>query len=227
MKTFRQDLEEVINKHSMENGSNTPDFMLAEYLTDCLRAFDKVMKRRDLWYKKHEWENQPQDYKDWLQKIQDTTKKLMDEKRLKEEKLRDEGEFNNLCARATLYPGKSIEEVQDIQYMERLETSYKFINSVLLGTTPMNDKKTRQWVTKTLAGRLSKYGVVVKCNGENNPPNVIDQNLLLARVMRTDPKCTAGFKYVDLLFGELEQVKKYTDELLINQRLFNFIEKGI
>jgi hypothetical protein len=33
---FRDELEELINRHSMENGSNTPDFVLAEYLVKCL-----------------------------------------------------------------------------------------------------------------------------------------------------------------------------------------------
>jgi len=50
MDEFRGQLENLINAHSLENGSNTPDFILAEYLTDCLRAFDKASKRRTEWY---------------------------------------------------------------------------------------------------------------------------------------------------------------------------------
>ena len=49
-KTFRRELMNVINKHSKENGSNTPDFILAEYLIDCLRTFDKIIKLRTEWY---------------------------------------------------------------------------------------------------------------------------------------------------------------------------------
>jgi hypothetical protein len=48
---FRQKLQVLINQHSMENGSNTPDFILAEYLDDCLQVFDKAMFRRAKWYK--------------------------------------------------------------------------------------------------------------------------------------------------------------------------------
>lgn len=44
-KSFRDELCNLINCHSRENGSNTPDFILAEYLTDCLEAFDKATKR--------------------------------------------------------------------------------------------------------------------------------------------------------------------------------------
>jgi hypothetical protein len=50
MNTFRRELIEVINKHSKENGSDTPDFILAEYLTDCLRTFDKAINLRENWY---------------------------------------------------------------------------------------------------------------------------------------------------------------------------------
>ena len=209
MKTFRQDLEELINKYGMENGSNTPDFILADYLNSCMRIFDKTMKQRDIWYGKK------------------LTREIVNKNKGDQQKIMDEIDHNNMCARATLYPEKSIEEVQDLQYVERLEVSYKFINSVLLGTKPMNEKKTRQWVTKTLAGRLSKYGVVVKCNEENNPPNIIDKNLLIARVMRNHANDQPGYKFINLIFGEFEQVKKYNEEYLLNQRLFNFIEKGI
>lgn len=48
--TFRDELEQIINKHSVENGSNTPDFILADYMHDCLKAFDNATKRRDLWH---------------------------------------------------------------------------------------------------------------------------------------------------------------------------------
>ncbi len=47
---FREGLKNSINCHSMENGSDTPDFILAEYLVDCLNAFDKATKKRAEWY---------------------------------------------------------------------------------------------------------------------------------------------------------------------------------
>lgn len=45
-KNFRDELCNLINRHSQENDSDTPDFILAEYLTDCLEA----TKRRTEWY---------------------------------------------------------------------------------------------------------------------------------------------------------------------------------
>lgn len=47
---FRNELESLINQHSMENGSNTPDFLLAGYLQSCLDAFDHAVCERDKWY---------------------------------------------------------------------------------------------------------------------------------------------------------------------------------
>lgn len=48
--TFKQELSAVINRFSKENGSNTPDWILAEYLSNCLAAFDQAYAQRDLWY---------------------------------------------------------------------------------------------------------------------------------------------------------------------------------
>jgi hypothetical protein len=48
--TFTHELCKLINKHSIEGGSNTPDFILAEYLKQCLESFDMCVRRRDKWY---------------------------------------------------------------------------------------------------------------------------------------------------------------------------------
>lgn len=47
---FITELRELLNRRSMENGSDTPDFILAQYLTDCLRAWNKATNRREDWY---------------------------------------------------------------------------------------------------------------------------------------------------------------------------------
>jgi hypothetical protein len=47
---FRKELKNLINCHSMENGSNTPDFILAEYLGESLHLYDKTVNRRDEWH---------------------------------------------------------------------------------------------------------------------------------------------------------------------------------
>jgi hypothetical protein len=47
---FTKELSSLINRHSKENGSNTPDFILAHYLNKCLDTFDLITKRREKWY---------------------------------------------------------------------------------------------------------------------------------------------------------------------------------
>jgi hypothetical protein len=47
---FRKELESLINRHSMENGCNTPDFILARFLLDCLAAFESGVRSREKWY---------------------------------------------------------------------------------------------------------------------------------------------------------------------------------
>lgn len=47
---FRKQLQLLLNSVSMENRSDTPDFILAQYMTDCLEAFDRAVNRREAWY---------------------------------------------------------------------------------------------------------------------------------------------------------------------------------
>jgi hypothetical protein len=48
--SFQVEVEKLINKCCMENGSDTPDFILAEYLSECLAAYDKAVTHRERWY---------------------------------------------------------------------------------------------------------------------------------------------------------------------------------
>jgi len=48
--TFREELEQLLNKYSKENGSDTPDFVLAELIISLLEAFDQAVVTRDTWY---------------------------------------------------------------------------------------------------------------------------------------------------------------------------------
>lgn len=47
---FRKELAELLNRWSMENASNTPDFLLVDYLIDALRALDTAVRARERWY---------------------------------------------------------------------------------------------------------------------------------------------------------------------------------
>jgi len=50
MMTFEEEICAVINRHSQENLSNTPDFILASYLMDCMNTFDVSVNAREAWY---------------------------------------------------------------------------------------------------------------------------------------------------------------------------------
>ena len=50
IENFKHDLAKLINIYSLESVSNTPDFIIAEYLTNTLLEFDKLMRSRDNWY---------------------------------------------------------------------------------------------------------------------------------------------------------------------------------
>lgn len=47
---LHREIENAINGHGVESGSNTPDFVLAAFLMDCLRAFDAATNQREKWY---------------------------------------------------------------------------------------------------------------------------------------------------------------------------------
>lgn len=46
---FVRDLTVLINRYSRENGSDTPDFILAEYLMRCLDTWNAATVQRDKW----------------------------------------------------------------------------------------------------------------------------------------------------------------------------------
>ena len=48
--TLEKRLRDLLNTHSAENTSNTPDFILAQYMMSCLGAFDTAVQQRENWY---------------------------------------------------------------------------------------------------------------------------------------------------------------------------------
>ncbi len=55
MSDFEKELRNLINMNSIENESDTPDWILAQYLTGCLDIFAKTTKQRDKWYGLNLW----------------------------------------------------------------------------------------------------------------------------------------------------------------------------
>lgn len=47
---FKKELEQLINRHSMEGRSNTPDFLLATYLMNCLETYEDAVYQRETFH---------------------------------------------------------------------------------------------------------------------------------------------------------------------------------
>lgn len=48
--TFEKELLNLINKYSLESESNTPDFILVQYVMDALVAWNRAIRAREQWY---------------------------------------------------------------------------------------------------------------------------------------------------------------------------------
>lgn len=48
-------LETLVNRHGVEKESDTPDYLLAQYLRGCLDAFNTTVRARDHWYGFQPW----------------------------------------------------------------------------------------------------------------------------------------------------------------------------
>jgi len=49
-KNFTRELIDLINKYSIDNELNTPDFILAQYITLCLKGLKITVKKRSKWH---------------------------------------------------------------------------------------------------------------------------------------------------------------------------------
>jgi hypothetical protein len=47
---FGSELRALINRHCLENESDTPDYVLADYLCECLGAFQRAVAIRRAWW---------------------------------------------------------------------------------------------------------------------------------------------------------------------------------
>jgi hypothetical protein len=49
-RSFSDDLKDLINHHSRENYSNTPDLVLAQFLVGTIKSFEEAVNQREAWY---------------------------------------------------------------------------------------------------------------------------------------------------------------------------------
>jgi hypothetical protein len=60
--TLTEELMAILNKHSREDASNTPDYVLAGFLMNVLQAFEEGIVCRDRFY---EWNPKFSDRRKW------------------------------------------------------------------------------------------------------------------------------------------------------------------
>ena len=47
---LEEKLTDLVNSECRENDSNTPDFLLSEFMMNCLDAFELANNKREVWY---------------------------------------------------------------------------------------------------------------------------------------------------------------------------------
>lgn len=50
MSDLTTEIKDAINRHSRENVSDTPDWILAQFLIGCLETFEHAQRKRDEWH---------------------------------------------------------------------------------------------------------------------------------------------------------------------------------
>ena len=48
--SLENDLRDILNKYGRESNSNTPDFILSQYIYGCLISFETAIQQRETWY---------------------------------------------------------------------------------------------------------------------------------------------------------------------------------
>ena len=90
--------------------------------------------------------------------------------------------------------------------IKKIQEVYERINNEFLSMSPfgqMNSKNYRTEFKQRLENEI--VNSVIKCDEENNPPDVIDFCCLVAKVSWVE---NHQQKYCDLIFGQPEQVIK-------------------
>lgn len=53
--SLKAELAALLNRHSREILSDTPDFILAQFLINVLKSYEAAIKNRDAWFKFNPW----------------------------------------------------------------------------------------------------------------------------------------------------------------------------
>lgn len=155
MSDLYESLRQAINSNSAENGSNTPDFILAGFLQRCLDAFDAAVKRRSNWYKPN------------LQSVESLNE-------TPEHELSATNEILNEMGRLSMEESKQIERVMEPEFKELVGKPGYWD----MFETELMDVLNRMW--DELQFHRSREAEVEKLLNEKKPEEIEDHTSLLS-----------------------------------------------
>ena len=95
---------------------------------------------------------------------------------------------------------------------EKIQEVREKLNNEICAAMPINNKSTREFIKTRLEEELGDSVLVIKCDEENNSPEIVDMNCAIARVSWLD-SCQA--KYSNLIFGQDVQVLQLQQKLYL------------
>lgn len=132
--TLVQELTQVINRRNLEGGSDTPDFILADYLGRCLVAFDDCTKQRTKWYGLESFSKSYEDGEYWQTVTKD---EMTDAKQAVDETLADK--FNEERKKATRQIMEDLEKSTS-ETLHGFEKTFAYVPKHLLEEYQANEK---------------------------------------------------------------------------------------
>jgi hypothetical protein len=93
--------------------------------------------------------------------------------------------------------------------IKKVIKAYEALNAELQNDMPVNDTKTREIIKARLESELPHCDI--KCDEENNPPDIIDACVGVARAQWINK--AMEISYVNLIFGRPEQIVRIQDQL--------------
>lgn len=82
------------------------------------------------------------------------------------------------------------------------------LNKELLCKMPMNNEKTRDYVKTYIQRELNNSSVEIKCDSENNYPEVVDLQCIVVRLAWKNTPESTTYNYSYWTFGNSEARKK-------------------
>lgn len=98
-----------------------------------------------------------------------------------------------------------------MEILDRIKLAYYEVNNLLLinHQYEMVNKKLRDFVYISMMERLNDVIDKIICDESNNPPDIVDDSIIICRVIwNIDVNSPSSFDYIDLPFGKLNIINK-------------------